>query len=458
MRSKENVIEKGIRMYESPYIPLGPFKLRLPGIHYKIEFVEFFQGILIGATALSAIPYLTEYLGIPYELAWSCVIIETLLYILHGMLGDPVIPGWITPTLPLTLSYLLTFDKGPERIQAMIALQLLVAIIFLFMGVTNLAKRFVNLVPTSIKGGILIAAPFTVIQSQLADNGQFTMYPIAVTAGFCLLALISFSESYQNKRKKSKFLDIVAKYGNLFPYLLAMVVGVLVKELEPPQFELGTIIKIPQLKEMIETVSIFGVGFPTIQMFMKALPLAFVCYIIAFGDFITTESLVEEAKESRDDEFVDFNPNRSNLISGIRNLILAILAPFPPLSGPLWAGMTVSVSMRYREGKEAMKSLIGGMSSFRIGSFFSIICIPIVLFMKPIFPVGASLTLLFQAFVCAKIGMDYCKTGVDRSIAGLVAAVLAVKGSTWGLLIGILLNALLSNFDFQQNKKVELEK
>lgn len=458
MRSKENVIEKGIRMYESPYIPLGPFKLRLPGIHYKIEFVEFFQGILIGATALSAIPYLTEYLGIPYELAWSCVIIETLLYILHGMLGDPVIPGWITPTLPLTLSYLLTFDKGPERIQAMIALQLLVAIIFLFMGVTNLAKRFVNLVPTSIKGGILIAAPFTVIQSQLADNGQFTMYPIAVTAGFCLLAVISFSESYQNKRKKSKFLDIVAKYGNLFPYLLAMAVGVLVKELEPPQFELGTIIKIPQLKEMIETVSIFGVGFPTIQMFMKALPLAFVCYIIAFGDFITTESLVEEAKESRDDEFVDFNPNRSNLISGIRNLILAILAPFPPLSGPLWAGMTVSVSMRYREGKEAMKSLIGGMSSFRIGSFFSVICIPIVLFMKPIFPVGASLTLLFQAFVCAKIGMDYCKTGVDRSIAGLVAAVLAVKGSTWGLLIGILLNALLSNFDFQQNKKIELEK
>lgn len=451
MISKENVI----CMYELPYIPFGPFKLRIPGIHYKMEFVEFFQGILIGATALSSIPYLTEYLGIPYELAWSCVIIETFLYILHGMLGDPVIPGWITPTLPLTLSYLLTFDKGPERIQAMIALQLLVAIIFLFMGVTKLAKKFVNLVPTSIKGGILIAAPFTVIQGQLAEGGQFTMYPIAVTAGFCLLALTSFSESYQDRRKESKILDIVAKYGNLFPYLLAMIVGILVKELAAPQFELGTIIKIPQFKEIIETVSIFGVGFPTVQMFVKALPLAFVCYIIAFGDFIATESLVEEAKESRDDEFIDFNPNRSNLISGIRNLILAIFAPFPPLSGPLWAGMTVSVSMRYREGKEAMKSLLGGMSSFRIGSFFSVIFIPIVAFMKPIFPVGASLTLLFQAFVCAKIGMDYCKTGLDRSIAGLMAAVLAVKGSTWGLLVGILLNLLLSNFDFQQNKKIQ---
>lgn len=61
---KENV---GV---ELPYIPLGPFKLRLPGIHYRLEFVELFQGLIIGTTALSAVPYMTEYLGLPYELAW----------------------------------------------------------------------------------------------------------------------------------------------------------------------------------------------------------------------------------------------------------------------------------------------------------------------------------------------------------------------------------------------------
>lgn len=210
------------------------------------------------------------------------------MYILHATLGDPVVPGWITPTLPLTLGYLTMFDKGPQRIQAMIALQLLVAIIFLFMGVTKLANKFVNAVPTSIKGGILLAAPFTVIQSQLAEDGQFTMYPIAVTAGFCLLALISFSESYKNKREKSKLLDLVAKYGNLFPYLLAMLVGILVKELAPPQLEIGTIIKIPQFKDIFETVSIFGVGSPSMDMFIQALPLALVSYIIAFGDFVAT--------------------------------------------------------------------------------------------------------------------------------------------------------------------------
>lgn len=87
-------------------------------------------------------------------------------------------------------------------------------------------------------------------------------------------------------------------------------------------------------------------------MFIKALPLALVCYVIAFGDFVTTETLVTEARQSRDDEYIDFNSSRSNLVSGLRNLILSIIAPFPPLSGPLWVGMTVSVSIRYKEGRK----------------------------------------------------------------------------------------------------------
>ena len=83
---------------ELPYIPLGPFQWRIPGIHYKLEYVEFFQGLILGATALSSIPYLTDNLGLPYELAWSCVIIEVFMYMLHGWLGDPVVPGWIIYT------------------------------------------------------------------------------------------------------------------------------------------------------------------------------------------------------------------------------------------------------------------------------------------------------------------------------------------------------------------------
>ena len=437
---------------ELPYIPLGPFQWRIPGIHYRIEKVEVFQGIILGATALSSIPYMTDCLGLPYELAWSCVIIEVFLYMLHGWLGDPVVPGWITPTLPFTLVFLEGFEQGPERIQALIAVQLLVAFLFVFMGITKLADRFVRLVPASVKGGILLAAPITVIQGQLAEGSQLMIAPVATLVGTFLLAFLSFSPFCEKKRKTIKILDVMAKYGNLFPYLLAMLIGILLKELSYPELELGTIIRIPDFGEIFNTVSIFAVGVPSLSVFLKAVPLALICYVLAFGDFVTSETLVKEAQESRNDEHIDFNSSRSNLISGLRNFILGIFAPFPPLAGPLWVGMTVSVAMRYREGEKAMKSLIGGMSSFRMATFLSVILIPIVSFMKPIMGVGSAITLLFQAYVCARIGMEYCKSNTDKSIAGVMAAVLAFKGSGWALLVGILMNLALSNMDFQKKK------
>ena len=437
--------------HELPYIPFGPFKIRLPFFHYKIEKVEFIQGLVLGVTGLSSVPYLMEYLGLPYELAWSCVIIDVFLYILHGFLGDPVVPGWITPTLPLTIIYLQGYEMGPERIQAMIALQILVGIVFIFMGITKMADRFVHVIPNSIKGGILLAAPITVMAGQLGEGQSFSKYPISIIAGVGLLLLISFSDKYQELRKNSKFLDLIAKYGNLFPYLLAMVVGLVMKEIATPVVTGENMIKLPEFSNIISQISIFGVGVPSFRYFIDALPLALVCYVIAFGDFITSETLIKEASEARKDEIIDFNSSRSNLVSGIRNIILGILAPFPPLSGPLWVGMTVSVSMRYKEGKAAMRSLLGGMAAFRLATFFSVICVPVVMFFKPLFPVGASITLIFQAFVCARIGMDYCKTDRDKMIAGVMAAVLAVRGSAWALGVGIALNILLSNIEVSKD-------
>ena len=437
--------------HELPYIPFGPFKIRLPFFHYKIEKVEFIQGLVLGVTGLSSVPYLMEYLGLPYELAWSCVIIDVFLYILHGFLGDPVVPGWITPTLPLTIIYLQGYEMGPERIQAMIALQILVGIVFIFMGITKMADRFVHVIPNSIKGGILLAAPITVMAGQLGEGQSFSKYPISIIAGVGFLLLISFSDKYQELRKNSKFLDLIAKYGNLFPYLLAMVVGLVMKEIATPVVTGENMIKLPEFSNIISQISIFGVGVPSFRYFIDALPLALVCYVIAFGDFITSETLIKEASEARKDEIIDFNSSRSNLVSRIRNIILGIFAPFPPLSGPLWVGMTVSVSMRYKEGKAAMRSLLGGMASFRLATFFSVICVPVVMFFKPLFPVGASITLIFQAFVCARIGMDYCKTDRDKMIAGVMAAVLAVRGSAWALGVGIALNILLSNIEVSKD-------
>lgn len=58
--------------------------------------------------------------------------------------------------------------------------------------------------------------------------------------------------------------------------------------------------------------------------------------------------------------------------------------------------MTVSVAVRYKEGKKAMKSLMGGMASFRLATFISAIIVPVVSLMNQVFPVGSGITLLFQ--------------------------------------------------------------
>lgn len=98
----------------------------------------------------------------------------------------------------------------------MIALQMLVGLVFIFMGITKLADKFVHAVPNSVKGGILLAAPVTVMAGQLGEGGNMHKYPLAIVAGVGLLILISFSDKYQEKRKNNKFLDLVARYGNLF--------------------------------------------------------------------------------------------------------------------------------------------------------------------------------------------------------------------------------------------------
>ena len=230
------------------------------------------------------------------------------------------------------------------------------------MGITKLADKFVHAVPDSVKGGILLAAPVTVMAGQLGEGRNMHKYPLAIVAGVGLLILISLSDKYQEKRKTNKFLDLVARYGNLFPYLLAMIVGLLVGELDAPGLEIGTFIRLPHFREVIDQVSIFGVGIPPVSMFVKALPLALVCYLIAFGDFVTTETLVTEAR---------------------------------------------------------------------------------------------------QAFVCARIGMDYCKSDRDKMIAGVMAAVLATQGSAWAsawaLAVGFGLNIFLSNWNPFEKKAEQKE-
>lgn len=443
---------------EQPYIPAGIFKIRLPFIHYKWEWSEFFQALLMCATCLGAIPVLTDVLGVPYEIAWSMVIINGMGYVLHTLLGDPVVPGWITPSIPLTIAFLSNYIVGPERTQALIALQFEVGIIFVLFGITGIANKVINIVPTSIKSGILLGAGVAAIYGEFKTGGRFGTYPIAVTVGVLVAFYLLFSQRFRNLRQKSKFANALGKYGMLPAVAIAILVGPIAGELPMPAIQIGTFFKIPDIAGVISAVSPFSIGFPSMAVFMQAIPMAIMAYIIAFGDFVTSESLIREADEVRKDEHVDFNANRSNLISGIRNIVQAFISPYTQLSGPLWAAVTASISQRFKDGRDAMDSLVGGMGTFRWTTMIAVATIPIVTLVQPVLPVALSLTLLVQGYICTRIAMDMCETEMDKGIAGVMGTVIVAKSAAWGLAVGIILHLLLSSkkvAEVKENEELE---
>ena len=445
---------KRVHGEEQPFVPFGIFKLRVPFIHYKVEMPEIWQGLLLCATCLGAIPIMTEYLGLSFEVALTMVIINGLFYNLHVLLGDPVVPGWITPAIPLILGYLGQYNIGPERIQALVALQLLVGVIFVLMGVTGFAGKIINWIPNVMKSGILLGAGVAAITGEMGIGGRFSSYPIAIALGTLLSFYILFSAKFKKVKKESKLLGKLGKYGMVPAIVFSLLIGVIVKEIPIPEIEWT--IFIPRFGQVLSEVSPIGIGFPALSMFINALPMMVVVYIIAFGDFITSKALIQEASDSRPDELIDFNSNRSNLISGARNIIEAIISPYATMCGPLWAAVTAAVSTRYKEGREEMDSVYGGFGSFRIATFIGVSLMPIVSLLRPVLPIALSLTLLVQGFVCTRIAMQYAETNEEKGLAGVMGAVLATKGAAWGLAVGLILYFIIGTG--KEDAKVETVK
>lgn len=344
---------------------------------------------------------------------------------------------------------------GPERTQALIALQFEVGIIFVVFGITGIANKVIHIVPTSIKAGILLGAGVAAIYGEFKTGGRFGTYPIAVTIGVLVAFYLLFSQKFRNLRKTSKFANALGKYGMLPAVAIAIIVGPLAGELPFPNIQMGSFIKIPDLAGIMGTLSPFSIGFPSAAVFLQAIPMAVMAYIIAFGDFVTSETLIREADEARPDEKVDFNANRSNLISGIRNIIQSLISPYTQLSGPLWAAVTASVSQRYKDGRDAMDSLVGGMGTFRWTSLLMVAIVPIVSLVQPVLPVALSLTLLVQGYICTRLAMDMCETEMDKGIAGVMGTVIVAKSAAWGLAVGIILHLLLSSKKTAEVEEIE---
>ncbi|MFC0273253.1 solute carrier family 23 protein [Metabacillus herbersteinensis] len=430
---------------EQPYWPAGPFKVRLPFIHYRWESAEFVQALIMFVVPLGMIPLLIEYLGLPYQVALAYVFIGGIGFMLPSLLGVAMVPGWITPAIPVVLLFLGDFQPGPEAIQALFALQFLVFLIFFILGITKLGDKLVEIVPNSLKAGILVGAGLAALMGEIQHGGRLMNTPSSLIIGSLVAFYILFSLSFKHLVEKHKIAKIIANYGLVPAMVTAMIIGWIVSEYPLANIEWG--ITQPAFIEMWSYLP-FTVGFPPLQVFLLAVPTAIIAYIIAFGDIIVGKTLLQRADKVRKDEAIDTNVNRVHIVTAIRNLIHAFFAPYPGLAGPLWTPVHATMVERYKYGRKAMDSIHSGMGTFWIAGFLGLFILPLVSLFQPILPIALSLTLIITAYVCISVGVEQVHTTTERGVAGIMAVVLAVHGATFGLIAGVVLYFLIEKTSF----------
>jgi hypothetical protein len=431
---------------ETPYYALGPFKIRLPFLHYRFELPDYLQGLLMCAVDLAAIPLMVELLGMPFEAAIAIVMINGFLYLLHHILGDPVVPGWITPVIPLVMAYVQTYDMGVDRVHALISFQMMLGFLSLVLGQTHLASKVVHMIPAAIKSGVILGAGIAAIAIVFKEGGRFDQYPVTISIAVGIAFYLIFSRHFSQLRQRGKLWATVGKLG-IFPIIvLAIIIAPLAHEASWPDISWG--FTQPNFALMFSEYTIFGVGIPPFTMFLTALPTVLAAYIVLFGDVLQSKAILAEADVIRADEKIDYDPNRAHIIFGGRNFLMSIFGPDVVMCGPLWAAMHVVVVERYKQGKEAMDSIFGGSGSFRWGTNTGLLLLPIVSLVKPILGIALALTLLIQGFVSVRIGIMEARSQRDLGIAGVIAAVLVIKGAAWAFAIGVILTALIYGKNF----------
>jgi|TARA_B110000879_G_scaffold117204_1_gene155922 hypothetical protein len=431
---------------ESPFIKLGPFKLRLPFIHYRFEWPDYVQGLMMCAVDLAAIPLMIELLGMPFEVALAVVLLNGILYLSHHLLGDPVVPGWITPAIPLIMVYCSAFPEGQDRVHALVAFQLTLGLVALSLGATGMASRVVSYVPAAIKSGIILGAGFAAVVSVFELGGRFDTYPWTISIAVGIAFYLIFSRHFNEIKKRNPILAVLGKLGILPVILLCVVIAPLFGEAPWPTVEWSLIN--PDFGTLWRDYTVIGLGFPPLMLFITAIPTVLAVYIVLFGDVLQSRALISEAVAVRPDEHIDYDPNRAHLIFGGRNTLMSIIGPDLTMAGPLWAAMQVVIIERYKEGKTAMHSLFGGSGSFRWGTNTGLLLLPIVSLVEPILGVALALTLLIQGYVSIRIGILQARSNRDLSIAGMIGAILVVKGAGWAFAIGIGLTLLIYGKDF----------
>ncbi|MCH2368408.1 MAG: hypothetical protein MK554_14500 [Planctomycetes bacterium] len=432
----------------APGIRWGPFTARIPFVHTRAEWPELVQNLVVaGATGLAVVPIFMSAFGMSFDIAVSlCIVQAVILCSAFFLFGDPFCPGWITPALPLVLAAAMEVDVVSERIAFVTAVVIATGSIFFLLGITRLGALFIRWVPLPLKSGIIFGAGLSAIVGEFSSKGEATprvlQYPVCITLATGVTLLLLFSQPLEKLKARFGWLAVLGGLGMAPGFILAMVVGPFVSEVSYDKFK--ALFFDPASGEFIFTIQNLD-----IEVFLAALPLALAAYVIGFGDIVTGTAILKSASAQRPDEKIDLDEHRTHLSLGIRNLVQAgICGPFFPLQGPLWTGAMVVVTERYRRGREAMRSIFDGISSYYLfGVPLLLFCKPLVLLYQPVLGVALSLTLLLTGFACSYVALAIPRNRVEIGLTVLTGAMIATHSTELGLIVGLVASILLLGKD-----------
>ncbi len=459
---EDNMLKNRIDGEVQPGFKWGPFTMRIPFVHLRFSLPDMLQGFAVaGATGLALVPYFMALLGLSFEEAVVMAMFHTLLISFSWMLfGDPYAPGWLTPAIPFVVAFITApayLGDHASQFQAMTALSLNFSAILIFLGITGLGAKLIQIVPNVLKGGIILGAAIAAFMRVTKDGDAANVFqsaPIAGTLGVVVCLLFAFSKPLQLVAMRNQVLAKILGFGLLPGFVIAGTVGYFTGEFDYNiRWELLDVANASA--SLWAKASPFMIGWPPIETFIASFPLALITYILFFGDVVTGNEMIEQAQKERTDEKLEINSSRAHMATGIRNALMGIIAPFFSTQGVLWTGIQVILLKRWTQGRDKLDSIFDSIGSFYLfGLPFLFILLPLVTLLEPLLPVALAVTLILTAFACATLALSLVQDATERGAMVITAMAFSLFEPWLGLAVGIITIAGLCGFKvFMPNKK-----
>jgi hypothetical protein len=365
--------------------------------------------------------------------------------------GEPMAPGWITPALPIVIAAFATKGQfngvyDPATFQFMAAMCIEFTLLVFILGSTGWGKKLIQIIPNGLKAGIILGAALAAFyQVFVTDMDKLMLQPVSMAVAIVLCVITTFSDPFKRLAEKNNFFKKIGSLGLLPGFILAGLVAFLLKEVT---FDIQWGFQVPDVVALFNKTSPLVIGFPSIPMYLEALPLVIIGYTLLFGDLITATEVLNDGQKSRPDEPLDINLDRSHLSIAVRNFLGLLINPFFPTQGALWTGVHVVVVERWKKGPKEMPSIFDGLGSYYLmGLPILYFTLPFITLMKPLMQMALTLTLILTGFACAYVAMAIPKKNTEMASALLIAVFITFFSAWIGLLVGILLSVVVIGLD-----------